>query len=260
MDTFKAGVIQFDVKKGQIQFNLDTVFGYLEDLAGQGVSLAVLPEMFSCSFDNARLKVHAENFLSVLDQLSGFAKDNTMAIAGTLPELEDDKIYNTMVLIDTQGRLIHTYRKLHLFRLTKEHHFYGAGNQIGLVDTEFGRLGLMICYDLRFPELARQLMLEGAQMILVSAQWPAPRKNHWQTLATARAIENQCYVICSNRTGSEDDLVFPGMSMVVDPWGRHLVEAGSTPGCFSALIDLEQVQTARDTIPCRTDRRTDIYG
>ncbi|MFH2093374.1 MAG: carbon-nitrogen family hydrolase [Pseudomonadota bacterium] len=260
MKQFKAGVIQFDVRKGQIQANMDTLFNYLERLAVVGVSLAVLPEMFSCSFDNENLSRHAKETEAIIEQLSEFAKEKHMALTGSLPVDKGKKIYNTMIFIDMDGTVKKNYQKLHLFRLTGEHHYYAAGDHIGIVDTGFGRVGLMICYDLRFPELARSLFLQGAQMILVSAQWPRPRENHWQVLIKARAIENQLFVIGSNRTGTDDSLVFPGMSMIVDPLGNMVANAGEKQGVDVAQINLDLVEKARGSIPCMTDRRTDIYG
>ncbi|WP_299978834.1 carbon-nitrogen family hydrolase [Desulfobacula sp.] len=257
---FKAGVVQFDVENGQIETNLNTALGYLETLASENVSLAVLPEMFSCSFDNENLKDHARITDKVIERLSLFAKENQMAIAGTLPEKEKARIYNTMVFIDVDGKVKGRYRKLHLFRLTGEHLYYTGGNKIVTIDSSFGRIGLMICYDLRFPELARSLFLKKAQIVVVSAQWPEPRKKHWKTLVKARAIENQMFMICSNRTGIDDQLRFPGMSMIVDPMGIVLADAGSDDGSAFAEIEIELVENTRAEIPCSTDRRHDIYG
>ncbi len=255
-----AGVVQFDVQKGETQKNLNIALGFLETLADQGVKLAVLPEMFPCSFDNENLKRHSQENGKILELLGRFAAQKQMAIAGTLPLMRDDRIYNTMVLIDVDGQIKGRYEKLHLFRLTDEHLYYTAGNQVVTVNTGFGRIGMMTCYDLRFPELARSLFLKQVQMILISAQWPEPRKEHWATLVRARAVENQVFMVCSNRTGKEDGLKFPGMSMVVDPMGKVLADAGGSDGCRKATIDLSQVESARTLIPCMTDRRQDIYG
>jgi predicted amidohydrolase len=165
-----------------------------------------------------------------------------------------------MKFIDVDGRVKGNYRKLHLFRLTGEHLYYTAGNEIVTADTSFGTIGLMTCYDLRFPELARALWKRGARLILVSAQWPEPRKVHWKTLIQARAVENQLFMVCSNRTGVEDGLRFPGMSMIVDPMGNILAESGPESGCYSALIDPAKVAEFRAQIPCKEDLRKEIYG
>lgn len=257
---FRAGVVQFDVKKGQIKINLEKAFESLAKLALDSVDLAVLPEMFSCSFDNERLEEHALETKTIVQKLSTFARENKMAIVGTLPEKEQDKIYNTMMFIDTDGKVKGSYRKLHLFRLTGEHLFYAAGNKIVSIDSNLGKIGLMICYDLRFPELARSLFLKDAQIIVVSAQWPGSRKEHWKTLIKARAIENQLFMVCSNRTGMEDNLLFPGMSMIVDPTGNVLADAKNEDNSVCADIKIEQLENFRAAIPCGKDRRQDIYG
>ncbi len=259
-NNFKAGVVQFDVKNGQNEANLETALRHLEELASNNVSLAVLPEMFSCSFDNENLNDHSKVSDKIIEKLSFFAREKQMAIVGTLPQREKDQIFNTMVFIDVDGKVKGQYRKLHLFRLTGEHLYYTAGNEIVIIDSSFGRVGLMICYDLRFPELARSMFLKNVQMIIVSAQWPEPRKDHWRTLIKARAIENQLFMICSNRTGMDDDLQFPGMSMVVDPLGNILTEAGSDDGSTFAKIEMKRIQNVRALIPCSTDRRQDVYG
>ncbi len=155
---FKTGAVQFDVKAGQVKANLNTALIYLEKLASANVHLAVLPEIFSCSFDNENLKKHLKLTDIVLERLSLFSKENQMAIAGSLPEEENEQIFNTMVFIDRDGQIKARYRKLHLFKLTNEHLYYSAGNEIAVIDSSFGRIGLMICYDLRGVKHARTLI------------------------------------------------------------------------------------------------------
>src|SRR3989339_1492469 len=257
---FKAGVVQFDVECGRIEANLAKSFEYLENLASKRVSLAVLPEMFPCSFDNENLRAHSQSTPDLIERLSVLALEHGMAIAGTLPEQEENRIYNTMVFIDTDGKLKGKYRKLHLFRPTGEHLYYTPGNEVVAVDSTLGRIGLMTCYDLRFPEVARALFLKGVQLIVISAQWPEPRKEHWETLIKARAVENQLFMVCSNRTGTEAGLSFPGMSMIADPMGKILVCAGGHEDSVFTEIDPEAVRTVRTLIPCMTDRRPEVYG
>ena len=253
-------MIQFDVLTGRVEENLAIIFAYLEKMAEQGVQLAVLPEMFTCSFDNENLSRHAQTTHDVITRLSGFAKDKRMALAGSLPVADSAGIYNTMVVIDTDGSVAGDYQKIHLFKLTRENDYYTPGNRIDTVQTGLGPVGLMICYDIRFPELSRALYLKGARILLVSAQWPTPRVHHWQSLLKARAIENQLFVIASNRTGTDASLEFPGSSVIVDPFGDILADAGKEAGHATADIDLNRVETARNMIPCRKDRRSDIYG
>ncbi len=257
---FKAGVIQFDILNGDIENNMSAVMGYLRELAGHGADLAVLPELFSCGFDNENIQGHACRTNDTLEQLSEFGRANAMAIVGTFPQAEAGQVFNTHYFIDRDGKIKGTYQKVHLFRPTLEHKFYTAGSSAPVLDTTLGPVGLMICYDLRFPELARRLFLDGARILIVSAQWPSPRKKHWQILARARAVENQAYCICANRTGNDDDLDYPGLSAIIDPMGQVLAEAGADPGVLLADIDMDQVGLARNLIPICTDRRKDVYG
>lgn len=253
-------MIQFDILKGQTFVNLDTVWGYLGKLVDQGTSLAVLPEMFTCSFDNEMLTEHAEQRDDLIGQFCEFSQKNKIAVTGSLPKKRGTGIVNSMFFVDMDGQLVKTYEKLHLFRLTGEDKYYTPGDNIVVIDTDLGKIGLMICYDLRFPELARSLYLSGAQMILVCAQWPKIRQSHWTSLVRARAIENQLFMITCNRVGHEDGLEFTGRSMIVDPLGEILADAGQAPGIAVADIDIEKIEQARAAIPCLTDRRTDIYG
>jgi len=259
MNDFKVGVVQFDIKKGKTQTNLETTFNHLTVLSQMNVSLAVFPELFTSSFDNDNLHEHSSKFDSIIEVLSEFALTNKIAIVGTLPEFANDSIYNTMVFIDTDGNLKAKYKKIHLFKLTGEHYYYTAGNQTIVVNSNLGKIGLMTCYDLRFPEVARSLFMKGANTIVVSAQWPTPRKSHWEKLFFARAIENQLYMVGSNRTGTEDDLDFPGMSMIVDPMGERIADAGTDTGYAIADIDLNKVKNFRKLIPCKSDRRQNAY-
>ena len=255
---FKAAVVQFDIDNGQIEINMDRAIKILDSLSG--VSLAVLPELFACGFDNEHIKEHARHTPELLERLSAVAREKSMALAGSLPEENGGKVFNTLYFIDTDGEIRGAYRKLHLFPLTLEHKFYGAGDQIVVVDTNIGRIGLMICYDLRFPEQARKMFLEDARMILVSAQWPAPRVAQWEILAKARAVENQLFMVCSNRTGTDQALKFSGNSLIVNPMGEILARADENQSCQTAVIDLEEADRARQLIPCGRDRRGDIYG
>lgn len=257
---FKAGVIQFDVSVGDTAANMDKALSGLEVLAGQGARLAVLPEMFPCGFDNEAIAAHAARTQELLAEVSAIARRYNMVVAGSFPEPAKEGTYNTLYVIDGDGQVKAGYRKLHLFRLTDEHLYFSPGSRVVTADTAVGRLGLMICYDLRFPELARTLALSDARILIVPAQWPKARSVHWQTLLRARAIENQVFVIGANRTGADDDLVFPGLSAIVDPWGEVLAEGGETDGLILADLDMDRLAAARKQIPVMTDRRNDIYG
>lgn len=260
MEKFTSGVVQFDIATGDVDANMAAAMEHLNSLADKGADLAVLPEMFSTGFDNAHIRDLALRTPETLAQLAGFAKKRGMALAGSFPLLDGQKVFNTLYVIDRDGEILGEYRKLHLFRLTDEHKFYAPGSRMVHVKTSLGTLGLMICYDVRFPELARSLTLSGAKVLIVPAQWPKARADHWTTLIRARAIENQVYVIAANRTGTDDALVFPGLSSIISPSGLVLACAGEDDGTALAVVDPGDVDAVRKQIPVMSDRRKDIYG
>ena len=151
------------------------------------------------------------------------------------------------------------YRKMHLFSLLGEDRAFSRGDGWLLADTSLGKIGVIICYDLRFPELSRRLALEGAQIICVPAQWPKPRNEHWRTLLLARAIENQLFVIASNTCGVIGKLDFFGMSMIIDPKGNILAEATDKESEILADLDMGEMEEWRAQIPCFGDRRPELY-
>lgn len=258
---FKAGFIQFDVKLGMTDENLRIVMNHLDEMEEQGVKLAVLPEMWSCGFDNANLVSHAKKTPEILDKISGAACKKNMVIAGSMPEISGSSIYNTLYVTDSDGSIAGAYRKIHLFSLTSEHKYFAPGDANVVCTTSLGTLGLMICYDLRFPELARALTLKGASLIIVPAQWPSLRISRWDILAQARAIENQVYVIGANRCGTENAIQFNGHSIIVDPTGEVLqwADNGNTCGCW-AEIDMDTLKQVRDYMPSLKERMPETYN
>ena len=261
MKNFKAGFIQFDVKLGMPEDNLDTVMSYLDVLEGQGVKLAVLPEMWSCGFDNTNLDFHAHKTPEILDIISDAASKRNMVIAGSMPEISGDSIYNTLYVTDIDGSIAGAYRKIHLFSLTSEHKYFKPGSKSVICQTSLGPLGLMICYDLRFPELSRALTLKGAKVIIIPAQWPKLRISRWDILAQARAIENQIYIIGSNRCGKENSTQFNGHSIIVDPTGEVLEWADNGNSCASwAEIDMDKLEQVRTHMPSLKERMPETYN
>jgi len=257
--SFKAGMIQFDVSFGDIDSNLEAAFEGIAFLGEQKADMAVLPEMWSCSFDNENLAFHAERTRDVLRQLSEKAVLHNILIAGSMPEISDGQIFNTLHVIDRDGSLAGSYRKVHLFSLTREDKYFSAGNRHVVCETSLGPLGLMICYDLRFPELCRTLALKDAAAVIVIAQWPLVRIRHWNSLVQARAVENQLFMVAVNRCGLENDLEFGGHSQIVSPLGHVLARAGTQPEILIAAIDYGETETYRKQIPCLKERVPQAY-
>jgi omega-amidase len=259
MQITTAAVIQFNVSQGDVDANLAYVREALARVAAQGANLAVLPEMWSTGFAYKTLGELAQRTESVVAELCELSARYKLVIVGSQPEpAGDGRVFNTIHVIDN-GQVVARYRKLHLFSLLGEDKAFKGGDSWCLADTSLGKVGVIICYDLRFPELSRRLALEGARVICVPAQWPKPRQEHWRTLLRARAIENQLYVISCNACGLIGKLDFFGMSMVIDPQGEVAADAGGEPCEILASLDWQAMDEWRARIPCFTDRRPDCY-
>lgn len=254
-----AGAIQFTVQQGDLDANLTSMREALVRVADQGANLAVLPEMWSTGFAYKTLNELAQRTEAVVAELGELSARHGLVIIGSQPEpAGDGRVYNTAHVID-RGSVVASYRKLHLFSLLGEDKAFKGGDGYCLANTSLGKIGVIICYDLRFPELSRRLALEGARVICVPAQWPKPRQEHWRTLLRARAIENQLYVVSANACGVIGKLDFFGMSMVIDPQGEVLADAGEQPGEIVAPLSWETMDAWRAQIPCFNDRRAELY-
>lgn len=227
--------------------------------------LVLLPEMFNTGYDSKNFEKNAEpvpaDATSML--LSGLAEKYHTNIAGSMLERSfDGSLRNTLVIFDRTGQLCAKYHKTHLFSHQgyDEGKYIEAGDKIVTVDLDFAKVGLSICYDLRFPEFYRTLALRDVGVVLCPAAWPDVRENHWVTLLKARAIENQFFVFAVNQSGkvtlSRKDA---GKSMVVDPWGDVVASCGDTEEVLRAEIDLNKICEAREKIMVFKDRRTDLY-
>ncbi len=193
--------------------------------------------------------------------MRGLAKEHHIGLGGSLLERRGDQAFNTFVLFGSDGGILGLYRKIHLFRLMDEEKWLTAGNELVVADAAWGRAGLGICYDLRFPEMFRYYGLRGAELILLPAEWPSRRIQHWSALLRARAIENQVFIAAVNRVGESKGEVFGGRSVLLNPWGETLVEGTEVDeALLTASLDLKEVARVRQHIPVFGDRRADIYG
>lgn len=254
-----AAAIQFNISLGDVDANLIHILAALKRIRQHDARLAVLPEMWSTGYAYKQLAKLANETPRVLGALQAASAELDMVVVGSLPEKTNNVIYNTAYVID-KGELLASYRKMHLFSMMGEDRFLGAGNESLVVATSVGRIGVAICYDLRFPELFRKMALEGAEIICLPAEWPKPRQDHWRTLLRARAIENQLFVVAANCCGIQGKLDFFGMSLILSPLGKILAEGGDTETELRAILDFEEMSTYRFQIPCFKDRRPEVYG
>lgn len=264
--TLQISLIQMDCLLGQPKENFAQAEPLIAQAAQAGSRLVVLPELWSTGYDLENAASHASPLAHRVGDRGWFgrmaylARKHKVWLTGSLLEVQaDGRFYNSMGIYGPDGRLRGVYRKIHLFRLMEEEIYLAPGQNSTLLELPWGKTGMAICYDLRFPELFRNYALDGAHLILVPAEWPHPRLEHWRTLVRARAIENQCFVVACNRVGSSKGTEFCGGSTIVDPWGEILVEGGAEPDILTATIDLEAVDTARARIPVFADRRPELY-
>lgn len=240
-------IAQTDIALGEKDKNLNNVRRIVRE-AYPGIIL--FPELFTTGFDCDTIKELSEEVPGeTTDTIGEICGDSI--VGGSIVEREKD-LYNTFLLVGMEG-ILGTYRKIHLFREEKK--CFAPGEDTVVLDTRFGRVGLATCYDLRFPELFRELVKKGAEIVLVTAEFPIPRDEHWKVLLTARAIENQIFVIAANRVGRDKRQEYFGRSMVIDPWGKVLREGSSEEEILSCNIDVSQVSKTREDFPVLSDSK-----
>ena len=240
-----AAVCQFDIAVGDVDKNVSTGLAAAENACKNGAQMVVLPELWSCGYDREKIAAHARKTPEITGFLSGLAKAYDAVIAGSLPEEANGRVYNTMFVINTTGQVAGAYRKIHLFPLLNEDKWFAPGRQSVVLDCHGIPAGCMICYDLRFAEMGVHLAAGGARMIVVCAQWPAVRIDHWDALLMARAIENQVFVVAANRCGADSDSGFNGHSRIIAPDGAILADAGQVPAHVSAELDFSVIDNLR---------------
>jgi len=257
----KISLAQMDVLLGKPDENLAKAQDMIARAAEQGSDIIVLPELWSTGYDLENAAAHsAPTDKGIFAQMSSLASEHNIHVLGScLSSLEAGRFGNTAVFFGPDGEILGEYTKTHLFQLMDEHKYLSPGHHPTIVDTSWGKAGLAICYDLRFPELFRVYALAGAKIVFLPAEWPHPRLNHWQILLRARAIENQMYIVACNRVGSSKDTHFCGHSCIIDPWGEVIIEAGEDEGILTAEIGINKVDEVRSSIPIFADRRPEIY-
>lgn len=229
--------------------------------------LIVLPEVFAARGSNADLRRAAEPLdgLQALWLARTARRHNAWVLGGSLLEQAGDRIHNTTMLVDREGRMAATYRKLHLFeatlengKLIREQDLYEAGEQPVMADIEGWACGLSICYDVRFPELYRLYARRGASLLFIPANFTQNTgKFHWETLVKARAIENQCFVVAPNQCGKNEatGVASYGHSLIVGPWGEVLAEGGQEETLLRATLDKKELERVRVRVPALKHRR-----
>ncbi len=251
--------------------NLKKAGSLIADSADRNADFIVLPEMFNCPYSNDKFVEYGENEHDscTLNTISQLAESyNVYILAGSIPEREDDKLYNTSYLFDKTGSIIAKHRKMHLFdidvkgRITfKESDVLTAGDDFTIADTDFGRIGIGICYDVRFVELARIMAEKGAEILFYPGafnQTTGPA--HWELLFRSRALDNQVFCIgvapALNMNASYHSY---GHSIAVNPWGEVIAQAGEKEELVICEIDLSEIKKVREELPVLKNKRKDLY-
>ncbi len=265
----RIALCQMNIQNGK-ENNLVKAQTMIFEAAEKGADLIVLPEMFNCPYSNAHFPEYAEEEGGyTYDKLSSWAREKGVYIVGgSIPEKEGTHLYNTSYIFDRMGTCIGKHRKAHLFDVDieggirfLESETLTAGDKSTIVDTEFGKIGVAICYDMRFPEFFRKMALEGVNAVIVPAAFnmttgPA----HWELTARARALDNQIYMaLCSPARDETGVYVAYGYSMVTDPWGQVLASIEADEAILYAELDEEKIQDVRKGLPLLKHRKPELY-
>lgn len=270
-EKLRVAAIQLNSQNNKEE-NILKALQFVREAATKGAEFIVLPEYVDFMGEDSEKVGLGESIPGpTSDAFASVAKEyNIYLHCGSMLEKSDDqRVYNTSILIDGNGDIVGKYRKIHLYdaefegRYTiKESDTIKPGNDIVTVDTHFGRVGMTICYDIRFPELFRSLALQGSKVIFVPAAFPLyTGAHHWEILLRARAIENQCYIVAAGQFGTAPpDHVEFGNSMIIDPWGTVLSRAPEKESIIMQDLDLDYIDQVRGKIPCMQHRRPDVYS
>lgn len=266
---FKIGICQMSVSENK-RANLLSAEKMIRNAAAKGCQIIVLPEMFNCPYENKSFPIFSEEYPGETTQmLAALSKELKVYIfGGSIPERDGEALYNTAYVFDKIGNLIGKHRKVHLFDIDiengikfKESDTLSRGNEVTVVDTEFGKIGVAICYDMRFPELMRLMVLKGAEMIIVPAAFnmttgPA----HWDLTLRARALDNQVYYAAVSPARNINASYHAyGHSALVSPWGEIIKQADEKETLLIEEIDLEYIKKIRNELPLLKHRREDLY-
>lgn len=270
MEKIKIAAIQMSTVADKME-NVRTVKAYLEKIKDENPDFVILPEMFCCPYQTENFPIYAEEEGGpIWQQLSAYAKQyGVYLIGGSMPEKDaEGNVYNTCYVFDREGKQIGKHRKVHLFDIDvkggqtfKESDTLTAGDSDTVFDTEFGKMGVMLCFDIRFPELSRMMVNDGARIVFVPAAFnmttgPA----HWELSFRTRALDNQIYMVgCAPARDVSAGYISWGHSIVTDPWGRVIDMLDEKKGILLAELDMDYEEQVREELPLLKSRRKDMY-
>lgn len=250
MEKLRVASIQINSDIGEVEKNNEKGVKFIREAKEAGAQVAVLPELFNVGYDLTLLADLDYDFDANIKLYSDLAKELDMYIAAGLLEVDEKGKYNTLFVFDNKGEIVTKYRKVNLFPLSIEEEIFTAGQKLATFTVGDFKFGLMICYDIRFPEMGRLYVDEDCNALMVASAFPFPRLDHWRTLLQSKAIENQLYLVAANRTGKDKDFWTVGNSCVIDPWGTVKATMSETDeGYICHDFELEKVKEVRKFIP-----------
>ena len=259
----KISCIQLNVRAGQPEENFSRAEALIREAAKRKADVILFPELWNTGFAPAEIdpSLADEDGARTKTLCGALAKEyGVNIVAGSVLSRKNSALYNTAYVFDRTGACIAEYDKTHLFSPSGENKVYAAGDKIVTFPLDGITCGVMICYDLRFPELARVLALSGAKVLFISAEWPKQRTRQMLALLRARAIENQLFAVLCNGCGNAFGTQFGGNSAIVDPLGNVLAKAGHRERMITAEIDFSAQERIRKELPVFLDRKPKLYG
>ncbi len=261
MNNIKVSIVQMNVKAEDPISNREKAKYLIENAIIEKPDVIILPEMWTTGFYFNKINeisdIEGKPTLNLIKDMA--KKYNTDIISGSFANSIKEKLYNSAFVINRRGEIVASYDKIHLFKSMKENEYFTGGSETCIFEIEGIKCGLIICYDLRFPELTRKLAVQGIKILFVSAQWPSQRIEHWNILLRARAIENQIFIVACNIAGEYEQDVFNGNSMMISPLGEVIYIFDHKEQYKSFDIDINMINLVKSRIDYLSDRRPDLY-
>ena len=255
MKNFKVAIAQMNVVSEKKELNLKKADELSLIASEKGADYICLPEYFSTGCIPVKFNELAETIPGdTTNKLCKIAKKNRIAIVASLIEKSKHTLYNTAILIDSKGDLLGKQRKIHLF--LEETTVVSNGKRCDVISTVNGKIGLMVCYDTIFPEVSRKLAINGAELIFIPANWPDPFSTQWKIALSARALDNQIWIVAANRCGKDDTYTYFGKSMIIDPYGEVVCECGNEEDLIVCEIKLEKADEFKAIVNFLKDRKS----
>jgi len=262
----KVAIVQFKASINK-ETNLKKIIDYITKAAEKKATLVAFPEFMMFYTNSSQTSKQLANLAETItgnfiSTIAKSAKENHIDVVGSFYEksIKKDRVYDTSFVIEKSGKIISTYRKIHLYDALgfRESDKMVKGSKIAKpVSTSIGKIGMMICFDLRFPEMSRSLAVAGSEILIAPSAWVKGnmKEEHWITINKTRAIENGCYVIAPDQVGN----IYCGRSLVIDPYGKILLDMKKKQGIGYVNVELKNVKRIRKILPLLKNRRTDVY-